>query len=232
MIDCIIIDDEQHAIDLLSRHIQRVDPLNLVATTTDPVQGINLLNGHRGLLFLDVQMPQISGMDILRLIGPEVKVIMTTAYSDYALEGYEHAVFDYLLKPIGFARFLKAVTRLIKAEATVQPPEEIGYEYLFIKTDQRGKLLKVDIASITFIEGCGNYVKVHTESGQQLLAYMNLRDLEIRLQKHSFIRVHKSYIISLQHLHGIEGNMITINHWEQRLPIGRAYREQLFAIMN
>lgn len=137
MIDCIIIDDEQHAIDLLKEHITHVHFLRLVGTATNPIEGLAMIADLKpGLLFLDVQMPNLTGIEILKLIGNDCHVIMTTAYKEYALEGFEHAVVDYLLKPIPFLRFLKAVNRLWTIQNNVRPVSDQDH-YVFVKTEQR-----------------------------------------------------------------------------------------------
>ncbi|QNL48622.1 response regulator transcription factor [Olivibacter sp. SDN3] len=227
MIDCIIIDDEQHAIDLLVHHVEQVPFLNLLETTTDPVEGLALLNNmQRGLVFLDVQMPNLTGIEILQLKKNEVQVIMTTAYTDYAVTGFEYAVVDYLLKPISFSRFLKAVNRLISSSDHLPVSDE--QSYLFVKTEQKGKLLKIHKHDIAYIEGLGNYVNIHTNDQQQISVHLSLQCVEEHFKQEGFLRIHKSFIISLKQLSAVEGNFVKILNQARKIPIGSAYRENFF----
>jgi DNA-binding LytR/AlgR family response regulator len=232
MIDCIIIDDEQHAIDLLKEHITHVHFLRLVGTATNPIEGLAMIADLKpGLLFLDVQMPNLTGIEILKLIGNDCHVIMTTAYKEYALEGFEHAVVDYLLKPIPFLRFLKAVNRLWTIQNNVRPVSDQDH-YVFVKTEQKGKLLKIDSRRITYIEGQGNYATIHMNDQRKITAYLKLKELAESLSSMGFVRIHKSFIISLSHLTAVEGNMVRIVDETQPISIGEAYRKEFFEMIN
>jgi len=232
MIDCIIIDDEQHAIDLLKEHINQVHFLRLVGTTTDPIKGLAMITDIKpGLVFLDVQMPNITGIEMLKLMHTDSHVIMTTAYKEYALEGFEHAVVDYLLKPIAFLRFLKAVNRLWTIHHAVKPGNDIDH-YVFVKTGQKGKLLKIDSRRITYIEGLGNYTLIHMDDKRNITAYLKMKELAEHLSAMGFIRIHKSFIISLNHLTAVEGNMVKILDEPQPISIGEAYRKEFFEFVN
>jgi len=232
MIDCIIIDDEQHAIDLLKEHIDQVHFLRLVGTTTDPVRGLTMITDLRPrLIFLDVQMPNLTGIEILKLIGNDTYIIMTTAYKEYALEGFEHAVVDYLLKPIAFIRFLKAVNRLWTFHNATQLKSDQD-NYVFVKTEQKGKLLKIDSRRITYIEGLGNYVVIQMDDQRKITAYLKLKELAEHLSRMGFVRIHKSFIISLSHLTAIEGNMVRILNEPKPIVIGEAYKKEFFELVN
>ncbi len=232
MIDCIIIDDEQHAIDLLKEHIGQVHFLRLVGTTTDPVRGLSMITDLKpGLVFLDVQMPNLTGIEILKLISKDSYIIMTTAYKEYALEGFEHAVVDYLLKPVVFLRFLKAVNRLWTIHNANQSRNEQD-AYVFVKTEQKGKLLKIDSRRITYIEGLGNYAVIHMDNQRKITAYLKLKELAEHLSSMGFVRIHKSYIISLSHLTAVEGNTVRILDGTQPIAIGEAYRKEFFELVN
>ncbi|WP_028297247.1 LytR/AlgR family response regulator transcription factor [Olivibacter sitiensis] len=229
MIDCIIIDDEQHAIDLLAHHVEKVPFLNLVDTTTDPVVGLTLLHQmQNGLVLLDIQMPDLTGIEILKQLNRDIQVIITTAYRDYAIEGFEYAVLDYLLKPISFSRFLKAVNKLQEKHSQSVVSNDSNESYFFVKTEQKGKLLKIHTKNITFIEGLGNYVIIHTDDGQRIPAYLNLKDVERQLVKSDFLRIHKSFIVSLKQITAVEGNVVSVLHGDKNIPIGNAYRENFF----
>jgi len=233
-INCFIIDDEEHAIDLLKHHIQKVPALTLVGTSTDPIMGLTHLRSTVvDLLFLDVQMPYLTGMELLKILGRDnTRVILTTAYTDYALEGYEFEIVDYLLKPIPFNRFIKAVDKLFEynEEDLLQ---NIRDPYMFVKTDRKGKLLKIAINEIIFAEGLKNYVVIHMKTGNEIIVFLKLKDLEDHLSKYNFIRTHKSYIVSLRHIASIDGNQIKLEYYLQRsIPIGDVYKDAFQHLIN
>lgn len=232
MIDCIIIDDEQHAIDLLVEHISQVHFLRVVGTATNPIKGLEMIADLKpGLVFLDVQMPQLTGIEMLKLIGKDSHIIMTTAYKEYALDGFEHAVVDYLLKPVQFLRFLKAVNRLWTIHNSSRAGADQDY-YVFVKTEQKGKLLKIDSRRITYIEGLGNYAVIHMDDQRSITAYLKLKELADHLSALGFVRIHKSFIISLSHLTAVEGNMVRIMNQTEPITIGEAYRKEFFELIN
>lgn len=232
MIDCVIIDDEQHAIDLLLEHISQVHFLRVVGTATNPVKGVQMITDLRpGLVFLDVQMPQLTGIEILKLISKDSHIIMTTAYKEYAMDGFEHAVVDYLLKPVQFLRFLKAVNRLWTIQSSSRPAAEQD-NYVFVKTEQKGKLLKIDSRRITYIEGLSNYAVIHMDDQKKIVTYLKLKELTESLSAKGFLRIHRSFIISLSHLIAVEGNMVRILNAEQPISIGEAYRKDFFEFIN
>ena len=232
MIDCVIVDDEQHAIDLLIQHISQVHFLRVVGTASNPVKGLAMITDLKpGLVFLDVQMPHLTGVEMLKLISKDSHIIMTTAYKEYALEGFEHAVVDYLLKPVPFLRFLKAVNRLWTIHNSLRPVAEQDH-YVFVKTEQKGKLLKIDSRRITYIEGLSNYAIIHMDDRKKIITYLKLKELSERLSARGFVRIHKSFIISLSHLTAVEGNMVRILNQEQAIPIGEAYRKDFFEFIN
>jgi DNA-binding LytR/AlgR family response regulator len=233
MIDCIIIDDEQHAIDLLEHYVSKVPYLNLITSTTDPIAGLATLNSMQsGLLFLDVQMPQLSGIDMLKLIKKDMHVIMTTAYKEYAFEGFQYEVVDYLLKPVDFPRFLKAVNRLITPQHARSSHDNPSIAYLFVKTEQKGKFVKIDIQNITFIEALGNYVTIHQIKQQRVITYMSLKELDDKLSNNGFIRIHKSFMISFAHVMMIEGNFVKVLDEKRPIPIGNTYKQDFFKLLN
>ncbi|MDQ3279172.1 MAG: LytTR family DNA-binding domain-containing protein [Bacteroidota bacterium] len=234
MINCLVVDDEQHAIDILKHYISQTPFLHLSAATTNPVEALQLLSEHPvDLIFLDIQMPELSGIDFIRAIGGKANVILTTAYSEFALESYELGVVDYLLKPIRFARFLQAVQKVsqgkedgsVAAEA-VQPEDD----YIFVKTESKGKLLKINLADIDYIEGMKNYVAIHC-SGKKTLVYTSMKELEERLPQKSFLRVHKSFIIPIAKITGIEGNLLRLKDVKEEILIGESYKTDLMEII-
>lgn len=232
MINCIVIDDEQHAIDLLTHHIKQTPFLNLLYSTTDPVEGLQLLHQHKvDLIFLDVQMPSMTGIDFIKAINGKSKVILTTAYSEYAMEGFENEVVDYLLKPISFARFIKGAQRALTIiQPTAATPKEES-DFIFVKTEQKGKLIKINIKDILFIEGLKNYVKIHTRQGEGIIALLNMKDLEDRLPAGDFARTHKSFLLATGYIKMIEGNTVHLEHTTEIVPVGDSYKEGFMNLM-
>ena len=235
MIKCIIVDDEQHAIDILVHYAKQTPHLNLVASFTNPIEALQLLSQQKiDLVFLDIQMPELSGIDFIKAINGKCKVILTTAYSEFAMEGYELYVVDYLLKPIRFPRFLaavqKAVQQIYAINETSSQQETAEDDYIFVKTESKGKLLKINLADIDFIESMKNYMAIH-RSGQKTLVYTSMKELEERLPKKQFIRVHKSFIIAISRITGIEGNLVRLKNVSTEILIGENYKAVLMEII-
>ncbi|MRG43640.1 response regulator [Chitinophaga sp. SYP-B3965] len=232
MVNCIVIDDEQHAIDLLTHHIKQTPFLNLLYSTTDPVEGLQLLHQHKvDLIFLDVQMPSMTGIDFIKAINGKSKVILTTAYSEYAMEGFENEVVDYLLKPISFARFIKGAQRALSLIEPVAAAPKEESDFIFVKTEQKGKLIKINIKDILFIEGLKNYVKIHTRQGEGIIALLNMKDLEERLPAGDFARTHKSFLLATGYIKMIEGNTVHLEHTTEIVPVGDSYKEGFMSLM-
>ncbi|PZR27659.1 MAG: DNA-binding response regulator [Citrobacter freundii] len=230
MINCIIVDDEQHAIDILQHYAQQVPMLNLVATTTNPIEALQIVATKPvDLVFLDIQMPELSGIDFIKALGGKTSVILTTAYSEFALEGYELDVVDYLLKPVRLPRFLAAVQKAAKAISDPSPsekPKETEEDYIFVKTELKGKLLKINLADIDYIEGMKNYVAIYC-AGKKTLVNTSMKELEERLPERQFMRVHKSFIIAIDRITGIEGNRILLKNVSAEILMGENYKTAL-----
>jgi len=231
MINCIIIDDEQHAIDLLSDHISKIPLLNLQFATTRSIEAFQYIQRtHADLIFLDIQMPELDGIQFLKLLKGRSKVVLTTAYSKYAMEGYEHDIVDYLLKPIVFERFLKAVQKAIdtitifKGTPTFSNEPMHENEFIFVKTDGRSKIVQVLLKDIEYIKGMGNYVSIRTSSSK-IITLMTIKELEEKLPESRFIRIHNSYIVPVKKITEMEGNQVQIG--KQKLPIGDVYKKAL-----
>jgi two-component system, LytTR family, response regulator len=233
MIRCLVVDDEQHAIDIITHYIGQTSYLELVSSTTNPVAALQtVITQNIDLVFLDVQMPELSGIDFVKAINGKAKVILTTAYSEFAIEGFDLDVVDYLLKPIRFARFLTAVQKAVKdvAEKTPDTESTADEDYIFVKTESKGKLLKINLADIEYIEGMKNYVAIY-RGGQKTLVYTNLKDLVNHLPARQFIRVHKSFIIPINRITGIEGNQILLKNVTAEILIGENYKADLMEII-
>jgi DNA-binding LytR/AlgR family response regulator len=232
-----IVDDEQHAIDILTHYISQTPFLHLSASATNPIEALQIVNEQPvDLIFLDIQMPELSGIDFIKAINGKAKVILTTAYSEFALESYELDVVDYLLKPVRFPRFLQAVQKVADThrETDTTPSSPGGGQeaddYIFVKTESKGKLLKINLADIDYIEGMKNYVAIHCAE-KKTMVYTSMKELEERLLQKAFLRVHKSFIIPIAKITGIEGNLVRLKNVKEHILIGENYKPDLMEII-
>jgi two-component system LytT family response regulator len=236
MIRCLVVDDEPLALHILEDYISKIPFLTLVKSTTNPIEALSLVqNGEVDLVFLDVQMPELTGIQFLKIANGKVKVILTTAYSQYALEGYELDVVDYLLKPIAFDRFYKSVQ---KAQGIINPStapvavkeeptqKDLLSDFIFVKTEH--KIQKVYLHDILFIEGLKDYISIFT-STERIITLQIMKKMEDALPEKHFIRVHKSYIVALNKIDSIERSRIWIK--DKIIPVGDTYRDQFFKII-
>lgn len=227
MIRCLIIDDEQPAINVLIKYIARLPNLEMLGQTTSPIAGIDMIGEQRpDLVFLDIQMDEMSGIEVMRQIGEEVQVIFCTAYPEFAVDSYELGAVDYLMKPIEFDRFEKAVQRVWDALAAqeIACVDAIPNDYIFVKAGLRGKMLRIDLDEIDMVEAMNNYVAFH-RGPSKTLAYLTMKELENRLPSSQFIRVHKSYIVPLKLITAMENNELALKRTPRRIPIGTSYKE-------
>lgn len=233
IINCVAIDDEPLALDIISDYCSKISYINLLQTFTSPVASIDFLKSNKvDLLFLDIQMEQLTGIQLLNVIKSKPQVIFTTAYDSFAVMGYELDAVDYLLKPISFERFLKATSKAYEkiqsdkntaVEKTILMNENIKHDYFFIKTD--AKMQKVNYSDVLYIEGQSDYLKVVTEK-ERHMTLMNFKKIEEILPNEHFVRVHKSYIVALSKIEFVERNRIKIK--DQYIPISESYRTQFF----
>lgn len=234
MISCIIVDDEQHAIDILVHYVKQTPYLELVGHTTNPMEALQLVNAlNPDLVFLDIQMPELSGIDFIKAIHGKAKVVLTTAYSEFALESYELDVVDYLLKPVRFPRFLQAVQKVVKevgGEREEEDKDLSADDYLFVKTESKGKLLKIDLADIDYIESMKNYVAIY-RGAQKTMVLTSMKELEEQLPAKHFMRVHKSFIIPVAKITGLEGNLLRIKDVNAEIQIGENYKTELMELI-
>jgi len=228
-IRCFVIDDEPLATDLMADYIGRLPDLELVGVSNSPTQGLQHLQQTQvDVIFLDIQMPRLTGFDLLRPLGYRPKVIFTTAFREYALESYEFDVLDFLVKPISFERFLQSVGKIYRFSQNSLTAQEVittpktDKQYQYFKVDK--EMVKLFLDDILWIESLKDYVRVHTKSGP-LVSYLRIGYLEEKLPPDRFIRIHKSFIISLDHIHAISSNYIRIGNEE--IPIGRIYKNKL-----
>jgi len=224
-IRCIVLDDEFLAVKLLSGYIEQTGGLKLVLATTKASEAIGLIkSGLADLIFLDVQMPEITGIELMTITRNfDTRVILTTAYTQYALEGYEHDIIDYLLKPITFDRFLIATNKTKSRLQTIPSISPINTpDYIFVKTEYR--LQKVALANILYLEGLRDYIAFHTTAGK-ILSLERMKNMDNLLPQNTFLRIHKSYIINISNIDYIERGRIIIN--KEHLPIGETYKEMV-----
>ena len=234
-IKCLIVDDEPLAIEILESFIGRVDSLELVGSCTNGIKAFDILKKEKvDLLFLDIQMPKLTGIEFLRILNPAPQVIFTTAYRDYAVESYELHVVDYLLKPIAFDRFLMAINKVTKVESSMKVEEnsyasiEENDPYLFLKSDR--KMVKVYLKDIAYIESLKDYVRIKLVDGKEVISLQKISYLEKKLPADDFIRIHKSYIIARQKIDAFSASFIEIN--EKQIPIGRSYKSEVMKMMD
>jgi two-component system LytT family response regulator len=233
MIRCIVLDDEQHAIDLLNSYIEKTPLLELVHSTTSPLEALTILGQEKiDLIFSDISMPEISGIDFVRALSGKHQVIFTSAYGEFALEGFENDVIDFLVKPISFPRFLKSVQKasvlISSAKQSMVSSEET---FFFVKTEQKGKLIKVNFEDIEYVEGMKNYVGIY-QKGECILALMNMKYLEEALPEKLFVRVHNSYIVSINNITMVEGNYVRLKNIAGKIPIGVTYKAHFIERIN
>ena len=231
----VIIDDEPLAREILEDYVARVPYLEAVASFDNGLAALNYLQQNEvDLLLLDIQMPELTGLQLLKVLPKAPAVILTTAYDQYALEGYALEVTDYLLKPIAFDRFLQATQRVLKQRApqatsipTATPaPKPESPDFLFVKTEHR--MQRVALADLQFIAGMKDYLVLHTAQGK-LMTLQNFKYFEERLPNHRFARVHKSYLVAIGQIEQIERSRITIG--EHLIPISDTYREPFMALL-
>lgn len=224
-IRCVILDDEYLAGKLISSYVEKINGLNLLLRTTSSQEVIDFLQHQQAdLLLLDVQMPEQSGIDLMKQLSHlPLKIILITAYAEYALEGYEYNVIDYLLKPVTFERFRLAIEKAkerIALQGTVP-------DFLFIKTEYRHQ--KVAFSDILYIEGLRDYFAVHTKNGK-ILSLERMKNILRVLPGQTFLKIHKSYIINITHIDFIEKGRIVIN--KTYLPVGETFKAEVYARLN
>ena len=227
-LSCIIIDDEPVARKILNEFVENVPFMDLQGKFENAMQAENYLsNNVIDLIFLDIEMPKVSGLQFLQKMDIRSLVIITTAFPKYALEGYELDIIDYLLKPFAFSRFLKAVQ---KAKDYYQlknmPPSSFLPSYIYIKSDKR--IEKIELNDILYVESLGNYVSIYAER-KKIIAYLTLKSLESQLPSDEYIKIHHSYLVNCSKIDSIEGNEIKIG--SKSLPISRNFRNMVMKII-
>lgn len=235
MIKCIAVDDEPLALDLVKGYIKKVPFLELMATCESAYEAMSLLKKQNvDLILLDINMPDLSGIQFIKTLSHPPAVILTTAYEQYALEGYELNVIDYLLKPFSFDRFLKAINKvsqlkhdnpLVPSPDTLPSHPTMADDYLLVRVEHN--IFKIKLENIHYIEGYKDYVKIYTATEKPMLTLKSMKDLEDMLLHKGFIRVHRSYIVALNKIDSLRNNRIMIRG--KNIPIGETFRENFHA---
>ncbi|QHT69458.1 response regulator transcription factor [Rhodocytophaga rosea] len=230
---CLIIDDEPIAIKVMRSHLEKIPSIEVKATCAHALQAFEMLQHTKiDLLFLDIQMPQLTGIDFLKSLGAPPKVIFTTAYREYAVEGFELDIVDYLLKPISFERLLKALNKYYKLTAASLPVLQAAHSpvnesYMYVKSER--KVIKVNLGDIFFIESLKDYVKIHTKTGM-IITKQQISSFEEKLPPEQFIRIHRAYIVAVAYIKAFTAD--TIEVMQHELPIGRSYKSSTLHFLN
>lgn len=232
-ISCIVVDDEPLAVRLMESYVAKTPFLSLKGSFTSGTAAYSFLQDNPvDLLFCDIQMPNLSGMDLSRMLPERTRIIFTTAFSEYAVEGFKVRAMDYLLKPISYEDFLSAAVKAKEYFEVTEPAEVTGQrkiKSIFVKTEYR--LQQIDLDKITYIEGLKDYVKIHLNDGSTpVLSLMRLKNLEDTLPNEDFVRVHKSFIVRLTAIEAIERSHILIG--QDRIPIGDSYKPRLYQALS
>ncbi len=226
-LQCIVVDDEPLAVQVITEFIRKMPELSLAGTFNNPIEALTFLRREPGvkLVFLDIQMPELSGIEFMQLRQADVDVIVVSAYDEYALEGFQYDAVDYLLKPVPFDRFVKAVQKVTgrQAQQPVVPPQP---DFIFIRTDKR--IIRLNFSEILFVEALRNYVAIQTTS-QKILTLQNLRSFEEALPPKQFIRVHKSFIVAMNKIDSVEKQRIFMG--THMVPVGDTYVKQFYEAM-
>ena len=225
-VSCIIVDDEAIARDIIASHLSKIDNIEVAAQCKNAIEAFNFISNNTvDLVFLDINMPEISGIAFAKSINKGIKIIFTTAYRDYAVEGFDLQAVDYLLKPIAFERLLKSVNRYF--EVTTVSKENanetlVNNDFVFVRSDR--KMLKVDFDSILYIESLSDYIKIHLQN-ETIVTRETISTIEAKLPKHRFLRIHRSYIICVSKIQSFTNEYVTINSIP--LSISRSYKREV-----
>ena len=225
--NCIVVDDEPVAREILENHLERIDTITVVASCKSAIEAFKIINTQAvDLIFLDINMPDISGISFAKSMSKEYKVIFTTAYREYAVDGFDLKAVDYLLKPISFERLSQGINKFFEETSAIAPrlSEEIHIEkddYIFVRSDR--KMVKVNFKDIVYIESLSDYIKIHLEGQKVLVTRDTLSNIEARLPVGDFIRIHRSFIVSMYKIETFTSDTIGIGKHE--VPISRSYRD-------
>ncbi|WP_372937333.1 LytR/AlgR family response regulator transcription factor [Seonamhaeicola sp.] len=229
-ISCLIIDDEIIAREVIATHLSKINNISVVASCSNALEAFNWINTTKiDLVFLDINMPEISGISFAKSINKNIKIIFTTAYRDYAVEGFELKAVDYLLKPIAFERLLKAVNNyfetLQRNEKQIENSKDFN-GFIFVRADR--KMIKINFDDIVYIESYSDYLKIHLNN-KTIITRETISAIEAKLPKHKFLRIHRSYIIALEQITSFTNEHITV--LKKALPISRGYKKEVLKLL-
>jgi DNA-binding LytR/AlgR family response regulator len=231
-ISCLIVDDESIAREVIATHLSKIKNINIVASCSNAIEAFNMISNHTiDLVFLDINMPEISGISFAKSINRNIKIIFTTAYRNYAVEGFELQAVDYLLKPISFERLLKAVNTYFEV---YNNPSELTFDqsenshFMFVRSDRR--MLKIAFNEIVYIESYSDYIKIHLVDKNTVVTRETISAVEAKLPKREFIRIHRSYIIAIKYIESFTNEQIEISG--KSLPISRSYKKEVLDTLN
>ncbi|MBC3759954.1 response regulator transcription factor [Hyunsoonleella sp. SJ7] len=229
-ISCLIIDDEAIAQEIIASHLSKIPNIKTVESCNNAIEGFSYLrDNHVDLVFLDINMPEISGISFAKSIGKDIKIIFTTAYRDFAVEGFELQAVDYLLKPISFERLLKAVNNYfdIYGDSNSDAYQESNMnDFMFVRADRR--MIKVDFEDIVYVESYSDYIKIHL-ANETIVTRETISTMEAKLPNKAFLRIHRSYIIALKHISSFTNEEITIH--KTALTISRSYKKHVLEVL-
>lgn len=233
---CYVIDDESHAISNLQDYIEKTPGLELMGASQNPLEALALFqegNQYPDITFLDVDMPQISGIELSPMLRGKTLVVFTTAFPNFAIDAFDVEASDFLLKPFSYERFLKCIHKLtpvLQRKTTSSPEAAVAEDHFYIQTEGKGKVSKLFFRDLVYIESQKNYLSIIT-SQKKLLTYLTLSEIEEKLPSQTFLRIHKSYIINVEKISHVEGNEIFLNDIRESFPIGASYRDTFFNYM-
>jgi two-component system LytT family response regulator len=233
IIQCIIVDDEPVARDILEDHLRKIDTINIAGICKNAVEAFSVINSQNiDLIFLDINMPEISGLSFAKSINKNIKIIFTTAYREYAVDGFDLQAVDYLLKPISFERLLKAINKYLNENIPISNiKEEVNIhektDHIFVRSDR--KMIKVNFSDIKYIESLADYIKIHL-SDKTVVTRETISNIEIKLPQKDFIRIHRSYIVSLEKIDSFTNEYLEID--KIQLPISRTYKQSVLKILD
>ncbi|RZN80626.1 MAG: response regulator transcription factor [Winogradskyella sp.] len=233
-ISCIIVDDEAMARDIIAMHLSKIERINIIAQCSNAVEAFNIISQNDvDLVFLDINMPEITGIAFAKSINKNIKVIFTTAYRDYAVEGFDLQAVDYVMKPISFERLLQAVNRYFEVSGSMSQGNaetEKIQDFIFVRADRQ--MQKIDFDSIIYIESYSDYIKIHTKdtstslsTGKTIVTRETISNIEAKLPKTQFLRLHRSYIVALAEITAFTNELVTIG--DKALTISRSYKQEV-----
>lgn len=230
-ISCLIVDDEAIAREIITTHVSKIENIGVLASCSHAMEAFNFISNHDvDLIFLDINMPEISGISFAKSINKNIKIIFTTAYRDYAVEGFELQAVDYLLKPVAFERLLKAVNKYFETQvnhANLNQELLDDHSFMFVRANRR--MLKIEFSAIVYIESYSDYIKIHLDDNSTVVTRETITAIEAKLPKNRFIRIHRSYIISVANIASFTNEHINISN--KTLPISRSYKKEVLQLL-